>query len=548
MMKVLLITGGRARRVIVLAQQIERHVPGAKICGIVYKVPASSEVALASRFYSVARSVGAWAARLLLAAIHGGRPYRPETTGSDRNALARKCQQAGWDLCVTENIESPEVPKFIREKQANLAAAAGLGSVPRALAGLTLRGIIQGQIFSLDKQGVEAPAGPKATTAVDACRLKVTQLGPQGETLLARFDLSPEPLDTQASLELKGNLILRDLLVQSIAAIAEQPETVTDRMERWIRNMIPSYLSQAGALQEDSIDQAPPLRIRANWKLCIHSLFLFSPSVIVRNWLRHWRKQHPVVFLNSHLISDRHHRMTLPTEAFFRVVKYLQRHYRIVGLSEASRLLKSGSVSEPTVVLTFDDGYEENFLNLRAVAEETGVPVVLFVSTQIVTEHRGFTHDLERGLTGFRALTWDQIRYWSNAGAEFGSHTCSHYDCGSIDQAALENEIVESKHELETQLKKPIAAFAFPFGKPENMSERAIAIAGKTYEHFLSSFGGENLPSTSENHTHLLRKHLQGNAWEAELELQGVLKRFLRLGPPKRKLEIATTGHSLDVL
>src|SRR6266481_8847542 len=173
MMKVLLITGGRARRVIVLAQQIERHVPGAKICGIVYKVPASSEVALASRFYSVARSVGAWAARLLLAAIHGGRPYRPETTGSDRNALARKCQQAGWDLCVTENIESSEVHNFVIERQANLAAAAGLGSVPRALAGLTLQGIILGQIFSLGKQGVAAPAGTKAAITVGACQVKV---------------------------------------------------------------------------------------------------------------------------------------------------------------------------------------------------------------------------------------------------------------------------------------------------------------------------------------------------------------------------------------
>ncbi len=523
MLNVLLIAGGEARRVIVLAQQVERHVPGAKICGIVYRVPAPSEITLTSRFRSVARSVGHSAARLLLGVIHGGRPRTDEMAGADRNILARKCQQAGWDLCVTENIESSEVHNFVIERQANLAAAAGLGSVPRALAGLTLQGIILGQIFSLGKQGVAAPAGTKAAITVGACQVKVTQLGPQDETLLARFDLYPEPLDTQVSMELKGNLILRDLLVQSIAAIAEQPDRAIHRVEEWIHNVIPSYLSQVGASQEgSSIDKAPPLRLRAKWKLCMYSLLLFTPPVIVRNWLRQWRKQHPVIFLNSHLISGRHHRMTLPTEAFLRVVKYLQGHYRIVSLSKACELLKSGSIDEPTLVLTFDDGYEDNFVNLRAVSEETGVPVVLFVSTDVVTHHREFTHDFERGLVGFRALTWDQIRYWSADDTEFGSHTCSHYDCCSRDEASLTTELEVSKRVLEEKLGKPVTAFAFPFGKPKNMSAPAVTLAAQIYDHYLSSFGGENAPIASDNHKHLLRKHLQGNPLELELELQDV--------------------------
>jgi len=521
MLKVLLLTGGHARRAIVLAEQIKRHVPDAMICGIVYSVPLFSEGVLRVRF-RVARSVGDWAARLLLGVIHGGPPRTAEMAASERSILARKCQQAGWDLCVTENIESPDVHNFIREKEPNLAVATGLGSVPGTISSLISQGIIQGQIFSLDKQGVEVPAPVKAATSVDTCRVKVTRLASQGETLLARFDLSPDPLDTQVSLELKGNLILRDLLVQSIAGFAEQPEKVTDRVEEWIRTMIPSYVSRTGTSEENSlVDQAPPLRVRATWKLCIYSLLLLFPSVIFRNWLRWWRKQHPVIFLNSHLISDRHHRMTLPTEAFLREVKYLQRHYRIVSLSKARELLKSGSIDEPTLVLTFDDGYEDNFVNLRAVCEETGVPVVLFVSTDMVAQHREFTHDSERGLVGFRALTWDQIRYWNGDHAEFGSHTCSHYDCGSTDEGALTKELADSKHALEVNLGKPVTAFAFPFGKPKNMSKPAMAMATETYDHFLSSFGGENFPDASDTHKHLRRKHLQGNAWESELELQG---------------------------
>jgi len=216
--------------------------------------------------------------------------------------------------------------------------------------------------------------------------------------------------------------------------------------------------------------------------------------------------------------------MSLPTEAFYRVVRFLKGYYRIVSLSEAVRLLESGNIDEPTVVLTFDDGYEDNFVNLRAVSEETGVPVVLFVSSDPVTERRGFAHDYERGLKGFPALSWDQIRYWAADGTEFQSHSCSHFDCGSADEVLLEREMVRSKRILEEQLGGPVTSFAFPFGKPQNMSAPAVAIAGQTYDHFLSCFGGENYPGQPRNLKHLFRKHLQGNAWESELVLQDIFE------------------------
>src|SRR4029077_5563433 len=119
--------------------------------------------------------------------------------------------------------------------------------------------------------------------------------------------------------------------------------------------------------------------------------------------------------------------------------------------------------------------------NLRAVSEEMDVPVALFVSTDPVTLHRQFAHDFSRGLLGFRALTWNQIRYWSAEGAEFHSHTCSHYDCASTDEDSLRKEMTDSKRVLEEQLRKSVTAFAFPFGKLKNMSGPAIDIAARTY-------------------------------------------------------------------
>jgi peptidoglycan/xylan/chitin deacetylase (PgdA/CDA1 family) len=214
--------------------------------------------------------------------------------------------------------------------------------------------------------------------------------------------------------------------------------------------------------------------------------------------------------------------MGVSTETFWRQVRFLQKHYRIVSLSESVELLHSGAAEVPCVALTFDDGYGDNFVSLRAVAEETGIPVALFVATQPVENHQEFQHDLVKGTTGFLPLTWDQIRYWSRSGGEFGSHTHSHFDCGSTDRKKLEEEIVGSKNLMERRLEEPVRFFAFPFGDRCNVSSEAMRLATSAYPHVLSNFGGENLPDRGTNRRHLFRKNAYLDLWELVLELESV--------------------------
>jgi peptidoglycan/xylan/chitin deacetylase (PgdA/CDA1 family) len=226
--------------------------------------------------------------------------------------------------------------------------------------------------------------------------------------------------------------------------------------------------------------------------------------------------------------------MGISTETFWGLIRFLQSHYRIVSLSEAVALLRSGVVDSPTVVLTFDDGYADNFVSLRAVAQEAEVPVTLFMATSPVDQHLEFEHDLAHADRGLLPLTWAQARYWSRRGAEFGSHTRTHFDCGATHQERLTTEIVSSRDELERRLEQPVKFFAFPFGQTGNMSDEAVAIAADTYEHFVSCFGGENLPGESRDAPqHLLRKNFYPDPWELELELQSIFDQVEKI---KRKI------------
>jgi peptidoglycan/xylan/chitin deacetylase (PgdA/CDA1 family) len=196
----------------------------------------------------------------------------------------------------------------------------------------------------------------------------------------------------------------------------------------------------------------------------------------------------------------------------------------VVSLRGAIATLKTGRVDAPTVVLTFDDGYECNFVNLRAVTEVTDVPVTLFLSTDHMTNGEAFLHDKKSGIRDFRPLSWEQVRFLSRSGFEIGSHTRSHFDCGSHDSAILRNELIDSKVELEQHLGGTVDFFSFPWGKPENMSREAVELARSTYQYVFSAFGAVNFPSRADSYWHLKRCSCPSDLFEMELQIQSILE------------------------
>jgi peptidoglycan/xylan/chitin deacetylase (PgdA/CDA1 family) len=229
------------------------------------------------------------------------------------------------------------------------------------------------------------------------------------------------------------------------------------------------------------------------------------------------------VILYHHLVSDRPHPLGLPTDAFVRHLRYLKRHYRIVSLDDAVALLASGAVGEPTIVLTMDDGYGDNFVNLRAALRAEPAPVALFVCSRLIAESRPFPHDVRDHREGFSPLTPEEVRSLAAEGITIGSPTRTHLDCGTHDHARLTDEIVGSRQDLEAMLNREVRYFAFPFGHRENMSPEAMAIASSAYRHHFSAHGGTNtVPAVALQH--LRRMGWPVNLWELELALQGVLE------------------------
>lgn len=70
---------------------------------------------------------------------------------------------------------------------------------------------------------------------------------------------------------------------------------------------------------------------------------------------------------------------------FLRQLDYLQKHYRIINATELESFLNEGGHSEkPLAVLTFDDGWLDNWLVVTPILKGRKIPALLALSTSLV--------------------------------------------------------------------------------------------------------------------------------------------------------------------
>jgi peptidoglycan/xylan/chitin deacetylase (PgdA/CDA1 family) len=444
--------------------------------------------------------------------------------------LAVRCRERNWSFHLTTDIHGVDSLDFVRKLSPDLGVVLGTRILKPALYAIPRLGSINIHKRKVPDYRGGGPIGLwemlDGQTEIGMTVHRVAEKVDTGAVIRATT-IRIDTYDTLASLALKADLEGEELLVAAVRGFVEKnaeemPQKAGGRVFKSPKPYELRRLEKQLASQRQRYE-AP--RGRPVWKLLLRSM-LYVLWLPLRNWRWRLAGTFPVVILYHHLISDRAHPMGTPTEVFLAHLRYLKRHYRIVSLKEATRLLQEGKVKQPTLVLTFDDGYAENFQNLRAVLRAEPTPVAHFVCSAMIAEGRPFPHDERENLIGFAPLSLSQLRQLRAEGQEVASHTRTHFDCGSQDLAQLQREVAGSRAELEKLLGERVAFFSFPWGKPRNVSSAALELAAKTYVWYCSAFGGWNLPGNGERH---LRRHpYPQNLWELELTIQGVLERNVR--------------------
>ena len=209
---------------------------------------------------------------------------------------------------------------------------------------------------------------------------------------------------------------------------------------------------------------------------------------------------------------------------FAQLLDFLKARFTVLTLGEAWQALQAGTLPPRSISITFDDGYQDNYTEARALLVERGLPATFFIATAFLDGGRMWNdtilevirrlpdghHDLtdlglgaiDLGGTASRAaaaektiyavmfkpqaerqaivdalaervdglpdnlmMTSEQVKAMHAEGMEIGGHTRTHPILKVLDDDVAFAEIRDGKSDLEAILQEPVRVFAYPNGK-----------------------------------------------------------------------------------
>jgi peptidoglycan/xylan/chitin deacetylase (PgdA/CDA1 family) len=129
-----------------------------------------------------------------------------------------------------------------------------------------------------------------------------------------------------------------------------------------------------------------------------------------------------------------------------------------------------------TLAITFDDGYEDHFINVYPIFKQYGFQGTIFLTVEFIN---GYWKSGKAPGGMIKGLSRDQILEMKNGGIfRFGSHGFSHKNLLEINEAERLSEIRDSKLYLEDLLGQDVPFISYPFGAYDERVKSAVKAAG----------------------------------------------------------------------
>ncbi len=127
--------------------------------------------------------------------------------------------------------------------------------------------------------------------------------------------------------------------------------------------------------------------------------------------------------------------------------------YQTISLKQFEDYLQDKKVDLPDkpVLITFDDGYLDNYENAFPILQQFSMKATFFIVTGML-------------LTNEDRMLPEHIKKMAEAGMSFGSHTVSHRPLTEMTLDEVQEELSQSKAVLEDILGIPVDAVSYPRG------------------------------------------------------------------------------------
>ncbi|MBY0276192.1 polysaccharide deacetylase family protein [Candidatus Binatia bacterium] len=178
-----------------------------------------------------------------------------------------------------------------------------------------------------------------------------------------------------------------------------------------------------------------------------------------------------------HRIDDEQHRSCVTPRAFAEQMAHLRADgFHVMGLAAMREHLDAHRpFPDRTVVITFDDGFADNYTAAFPVLAKHALPATIFLAAGFID---GDELPVLRDRSGIRPMTWQQVCEMSRHGVAFGAHTLTHRSLTELPPDELEREIVGSRDMVAARVGAPAETFCYPRGHFDERVKQAVRAAG----------------------------------------------------------------------
>jgi peptidoglycan/xylan/chitin deacetylase (PgdA/CDA1 family) len=194
-----------------------------------------------------------------------------------------------------------------------------------------------------------------------------------------------------------------------------------------------------------------------------------SLLIVLRNKL--FRNKSVCVFMYHHISDNKNVPFNVKISEFEKQMKYLAQKGIVIHSNELENLRRTDTNWDgPKVLLTFDDGYLDFYLNAYPILERLRLPCILFINTVNLDSSPTSTH-----------LIRNQLKLMNPEIVTICSHGHSHAMLSNCDNKQVENEISKSKELIGELPFGNVKFFAYPYGTVNAFDERS--------KHILREYG-----------------------------------------------------------
>lgn len=162
----------------------------------------------------------------------------------------------------------------------------------------------------------------------------------------------------------------------------------------------------------------------------------------------------PILMYHSICNDDPNNSLMIPTEMFAEQMEWLRENdFTAMSMDEVIEAMNTGKVPKRPVLITFDDGYADNYINAFPELKNNNLKGTFFIISDTITEEGGYY------------MSTSMLKEMKEAGMEIENHTANHLELNNLSREDAIDSIKRGQEFLRSVIGSNGNYLCYPVGR-----------------------------------------------------------------------------------